>query len=445
MKLTDAGRAAKAWRAWSAVLLALLLTACADLALTPPHNEDVDAAALARMSVAGDRMIIVAVANPTESVPVLAGTTAGGYDGAPGYTAYGSARATVAALEKDYYLREVTAWPIVALRVHCAVLEIEGTQSRDEVLAKLAKDRRVRLAQPLQSFRTSGTALTYDPNFESLQRGLQQIDAPAAQRISRGDDVRVAVIDTGLDTAHPDLAGRIIMTRDFVEQDKTRFNRDVHGTAVAGVIAANPNNGRGVMGVAPRAKLLAFKACWQAPAAAGEPDAGPSICNSLTLAKALVAAIDAHAQVINLSLTGPPDPLLAQLVDYTLQHGAIVVGAVPPNGDLHAFPVGIAHVIAADLPGSKVADAVLRAPGRDVLTLKPGGHYDFLSGSSFSAAYISGITALLLARDPHLDASGVYAALKVSMSGGGASQTVNACTALAAVAAGACTTTTMAQ
>ena len=433
-------RMGKATRLCCALLLAVLLPACANIGLTLPSNEDLEAAVLVRVNEAGDRMVVIAVANPSESVPVLPGTTAGGYAGAPGYMAYGSARATVAALEKDYHLHQVTAWPIVALKVQCAVLEIDGAEPRDQVLATIAKDRRVQLVQPLQTFRTLGVALAYDPNYESLQRGLQEIDAPAAQRISRGDDVRVAVIDTGLDTRHPDLAGRVVMTRDFVERDKTAFNRDIHGTAVAGIIAANQNNGHGVMGVAPGAKILAFKACWQTPTADGAPDLNASACNTLTLAKALVASIEAHAQVINLSLSGPPDPLLARLVDYALQRGTIVVGAVPPSGDLHAFPVGVANVIAADLPGSKVTDAVLRAPGRDVLTLKPGGHYDFFSGSSFSAAYVSGISALLIAREPRLGATGVYAALKSSISGTDGEQTVNACVALYSIAAGACTT-----
>jgi subtilisin family serine protease len=88
---------------------------------------------------------------------------------------------------------------------------------------------------------------------------------------------------------------------------------------------------------------------------------------------------------------------------------------------------------------------VIYAPGRDVLTLTPGGHYDFLSGSSFSAAYVSGIAALLLAVNPSLDATQVYAALKASAADGGAKQTVNACNALSAVAAGACTTINVAR
>jgi len=424
-----------------------LLVACTDASLVPQSNLRIDPAALEQMNKNSDRMIIVAVANPGESVPMLAGTTAGGYDGAPGYVAYGSARATVAAIARDYRLREVMAWPIVQLQVHCTVLEVTGDRTREEVLAKLGHDRRVKLAQPLQLFRTLGVPDEPVPQggYLSLEHGLQDIDALAAQRVSQGQGVRVAIIDTGVDTSHPDLAGRIALKRDFVEQNISLFNRDVHGTAVAGVIAANPASGRGIIGVAPRAKIFALKACWQMPATGAGPSSGPAICNSLTLAEALGVAVESHAQVINLSLSGPPDPLLTQLVEYCLRHGVIVVGAVPPNGDLHAFPVGIAQVIAADMPGSAAAGAVVYAPGRDVLTLTPGGHYDFLSGSSFSAAYVSGITALLLAVNPDLDAAKVYAALKGSVADSSTKQMVNACNALAVVASGACATYNVAR
>ncbi|TKC92285.1 serine protease [Trinickia terrae] len=428
-----------------ACLLLPLVAACAGSGLIPPSNIEIDPAALEQMKDHGDRMIVVTVANPSESVPVLAGTTVGGYGGAPGYAAYGGARATVAALASDYRLREVTAWPIVELKVHCAVFEVTGLETRDAVLQKLAHDSRVQIAQPLQSFHTlsslsgppagSLTAPGYDGNYVSLQHGLRDIDALAAHRVSQGDGVRVAVIDTGVDVGHPDLAGRVVLARDFVEEDKSRFNRDRHGTAVAGVIAANPSNGRGIVGVAPGAQILALKACWQGPGGNG------SFCNSLTLAQALVVAIEAHAQVINLSLAGPPDPLLAQLVTFSLDHGATVVGAVPPNGDLRAFPVGVPRVIAADVAGTGArAASVIQAPGRDVLTLTPGGRYDFQSGSSFSTAYVSGIVALLLAVDPQLDAGKVYAALKAGIGEGAASgtRTVNACGALDAISQHAC-------
>ena len=97
-------------------------------------------------------MVVLAVANPPESLMLRAGSTAGGYGAEGGYAAGGSAQAEVAALARRYGLREVSAWPIPVLKVHCSMLEIVGDASRDKMLAQLAADPRVRLAQPLQTF-----------------------------------------------------------------------------------------------------------------------------------------------------------------------------------------------------------------------------------------------------------------------------------------------------
>ena len=115
-----------------------------------------------------------------------------------------------------------------------------------------------------------------------------------------------------------------------------------------------------------------------------------------------------------------------------------MIGAVPPSRDLHAFPVGIAHVIAADYPAAATMAHVVRAPGRNVLSLTPGGHYDFFTGTSFSTAFISGVAALLLSVDPRLDADRIYAVLKSSAHGDAEHGTVDACDALSAVSGITC-------
>lgn len=143
LNVPDAGKAAKLRQACYAVLLSLLLAACARLTLVPPQNERT-AAAVKRMAVAGDRMVVVGIA-------AGAGRT-------PGDFLDPQTKATVVALERDYRLREVFEWPILSLQLHCVVLEIEGSQSRDALLRKLAADRRVRLAQPLVRFSTPDAA-----------------------------------------------------------------------------------------------------------------------------------------------------------------------------------------------------------------------------------------------------------------------------------------------
>jgi hypothetical protein len=390
-----------------------------------------------QMKAHPERMIVLAVANPPESLMLRAGTTAGGYGAASGYSPGGSARATVVALAKQYGLREVSAWPIPSLKVHCAMLEIVGATPREEVLAKLSIDPRVRLVQPLQTFDLLGEQQD-KRGYTDLQQGFLEIGAAAAQNVARGDAVRIAVVDTGIDTTHPDLRGRIATTRNFVDEDWAQFNRDRHGTGVAGVIAADQDGGSnnevtGIEGVAPRAKLIAIKACWQS-----DDRSGPSVCNSFTLAEAIQAALEAHAQIINLSLGGPADPLLTELIELSVKKGVIVVGAVLPNGDLTAFPVGVRGVIAVESASATSVAAtspsaqVLYAPGRDILTLTPGGHYDFASGSSFAAAHVTGTIALLLELQPQLDARTIEVLLdQTSAPTLRHARVINACRAIA--------------
>jgi len=133
---------------------------------------------------------------------------------------------------------------------------------------------------------------------------------------------------------------------------------------------------------------MALRACWEA---AG----GLAACNSFTLAKALQFALSNDAQVINLSLTGPEDKLLSLLLNAAQSQGVAVVGAFDPTMADGGFPAshpGVIAVAANDAPGS--ANTV-RAPGRDVPSTLPGARWGFVTGSSFAAAHVSGVVALM--------------------------------------------------
>jgi len=133
--------------------------------------------------------------------------------------------------------------------------------------------------------------------------------------------VRIALIDTGVDTRHPDLRGRIARVKSFVDS-KPRSSRSFrHGTAMAGLIAAVANNRVGIVGIAPLAQVEVFEACWQL-----KPDTDEAACNTFTLAQALVAALDAGVALVNLSIGGPADPLLSALVEAGLKRGVIFIG-----------------------------------------------------------------------------------------------------------------------
>lgn len=379
-----------------------------------------------------DRFIIVAVENAPAAYVAHAGATPRGYDTVVDYGATAEARKAMRAVEREYGLREVNAWPIAPLRIHCAVLQIPSGADRNTLLARLSKDRRVKLTQPLQTFatRTEG----YNDPYVGLQRGFQQMDVADAHPWSRGDGVKVAIIDTGVDIQHPDLRGSIASAVNFVDADDAQFQRDRHGTEMAGVIAAVANNREGIVGVAPNARLLIFKACWQA-----RSDADAARCNSFTLARALTAAFAAHAQIVNLSLAGPDDPLLGDLIREGQHRGVVFVGAAAadPNGQPSLMhQAGVIEVASSD--GHFGTDTVLYAPGREILTLLPGGHYDFASGASIATAQVSGVIALMLAKNPALTAASAYRLLRDTSStlkaadgaGAGAGMGIDACAAV---------------
>jgi subtilisin family serine protease len=384
--------------------------------------------------VAPDRYVVVTIANPQTSRPGAVGGTAHGYGPSGGYRVSAAAAAVAKDLGQRYSLTAVAEWPIEALQMHCIVFKIASGTPREAVLRILRADRRVLIAQELNEFTPSTTALANDP-YAKLQENVRALDVLDAHRFSKGQGVRVAVIDTGIDTEHPDLAGRFDVVRNYVDDDLAGLRKDRHGTQVAGLIAAAANNGIGIVGVAPEVRLIALKACWQDSAAiAGR-------CNSFTLAQALVGALTARAQVINLSLVGPSDPLLNALVGKAKSAGVIIVGAAPKDAAPNAFPSSLDGVLGVVESEDDGQSRFLRAPGRDIVTLVPQGHYDFASGSSLATAQVSGVVALLLQKNKRLRTDELLAILIKStdqrQTARGLVTSVNACAALSQLVAGA--------
>ena len=393
------------------IVLVAMMTALSACVHSRPTASPVDhaspshASAISVSSMDSQRDIVLAVANPLEPIATHAGTNLLGYASSGHYGAGQRAASTLAELEQRYGLRELTSWPIKALGLYCAVLEPPPGTTRDALLKTLATDDRVQLAQPLQDYAVYAeqqpqTPRHYNDPYVNLQSGFVDTDAAIAHNLSQGDRVHIAVIDTGVDTMHPDLQENIHDMRNLVDDDVPAFNHDRHGTEVAGVIAAIGDNHQGIVGIAPKATLNIYKACWYPP----DSKSGAR-CNSFTLAKALAAVMDADARIVNLSLGGPADPLLNKLLAELLRQGRIVVAALPPDGSIDGFPdnaLGVIVVRASD--ASTAPPNVLSAPGNDILTTQPSGGYDFASGSSMAAAHVTGIAALLLSLAPRLDA-----------------------------------------
>jgi len=382
-------------------------------------------------SMDSHRDIVLAVANPIDPPPTHAGSSLIGYAPSGNYGAGQRAASTLAALQRNYRWRQLVGWPIKSLDLYCIVLEPPSGISRDTLLTALGRDRRVQLAEPLRNFSVySGQQDTrkYNDPYVDLQRGFVETAAARAQTATQGAGVEVAIVDTGADAAHPDLKGQIRDVHNLVDDDASAFDRDHHGTEVAGIIGAIADNHIGIVGMAPKATLSVYKACWYPP----DSDAGAH-CNSFTLAKALAAVMDTNARIVNLSLGGPADPLLSRLMQRVLEHH-VVIAALPPDGHLDGFPADVPGVIVVNSSGSAMdPPGVLNAPGNDILTTQPDGGYDFTSGSSMAAAQVSGIAALLTSLDPALDGRAIHDLLtRTSTVAGGVLQ-VNAAAAVAAL------------
>ena len=355
------------------------------------------------------------------------GSYGGGYVNDGGQAAR---RRVAADIAQAHGLRLRESWPMPAIGVDCFLMEDPGSAPLATVLAALAQDARVVWAQPLADYH--GLA-SNDPLYP-VQPAAQDWRLAELHRVSVGRNVTVAVIDSGVDTGHPDLAGQLRLRRNFVEDVPDAFEK--HGTAVAGIIGARANNGIGMAGIAPGAQVIALRACW-------ETGGQGARCNSITLGKAINYALENGARIINLSLAGPPDRLLQALLDAALSRNIIVIGAADPALADGGFPAAYPGVIGVARTGDRhpATAAMLYAPGTDVPTCVPGGRWGMVSGSSYAAAHVAGLAALLAELQPR--ASGpalrrVLEARPVMIAGtGAATGTIDACAAVAR-AAGSC-------
>jgi len=268
------------------------------------------------------------------------------------------------------------------------------------VLARLRADPAVEWAQANHLFGLTGTS---GGDLAAVQYAPQKIRAERAHSLAEGDGILVAVIDSGVDGRHPELAGAL---------DTSSSARTVgaHGTAVAGVIAAQDR----MIGIAPAASIASFDAF----IGAGDSARG----STADIAKGLDRAAAAGARIVNMSFAGPPDELLATMLAAAKAKGVVLVAAAGNGGPkaAPAFPASDPSVIA--VTATDPADAVyaaanagrtvsVAAPGVDILVPAPGGGYQQLSGTSLAAAHVSGVAALILGADPELTPDAVRALL----------------------------------
>jgi len=273
---------------------------------------------------------------------------------------------------------------------------IGGNRAVPATLGRVGLYRGVLAAQPnwLYAF---GQAQSAPPD-PAAQYVVSKLHLVEAHRISNGDDVTVALIDSRVDAAHPALAGVVAEQYDAVGGASRPH---AHGTAMAGAIASRAR----LIGVAPKVRLLAIRAF------AGEGDSGKG--TTFSILKGLDWAASRNARIVNMSFAGPADAMLRDMVGKAHARGIVLIAAVGNSGPKSPplYPaadrevIGVTATDADDklLPqANRGPQVAVAAPGVDILAAAPDGQYQMTSGTSVATAHVSGVAALLLARNPKL-------------------------------------------
>ncbi len=318
-------------------------------------------------------------------------------------------------------------------------LEITGSDDVTSIINELKKDSNVEYAQPdyiLDSFLTPQDnrygeqwGLTNTAQTISGQAGIPGVDINAADAwdITAGtNNVTVAIVDTGVDTSHPELAGSVYVNTkeqpngidddgngyvddisgwDFANNDNSTFDsetQDAHGTHVGGIINAKMNNG-GITGVTPNVRILPLKFI-----------IGDTGYTSDAI-EAIQYAVDAGADIISCSWGG--GEYNQALMDVMASSDALFICAAGNSGrNVDVNPVypacfslpNVISVASIDNKGQFAAfsnygsKVHIAAPGVNILSTLPGNKYGFMSGTSMAAPFVSGVAALIKSNDPSL-------------------------------------------
>ncbi len=298
-----------------------------------------------------------------------------------------------------------------ALRIVALDVAADDT---DKALAELQADPAVAFAERDPLIQTAAPATGWRPNDPLLDSewGLARIGVAEAWDVTRGDSsLIVAVLDTGIDTNHPDLQGQFVGGWDFVGKDSVPQDDNGHGTHVSGLVAAAADNGRGISGVAPGARVMPIKVV-----------TATGIGSHLQIAQGIEYAVHNGARILNLSLGGSePSETLRRAVAYAWDSGALVVAAAGnENSSAPVYPaawpnvigVGATNVDDTRAPFSNFGGYVaISAPGVAILSTTMGGSYEAWPGTSMATPLVSGVAALLWSRYPNLTNAEVRALL----------------------------------
>lgn len=287
---------------------------------------------------------------------------------------------------------ETTTFRLTGRTLHRWRLDGGGTV--EAMIRGMMGERQVAGAQPNYLYAQAEAT----PPPASEQYALDKLHLPEAHKLATGNQVLVAIIDSGVDASHPDLAGAVVRSYAAAGGDATPH---VHGTGMAGALAARQK----VVGAAPRVRLLAISAF--------DPGAHNGEGTTFNIIKGLDWAAQNGARVVNMSFAGPADPRLQDAIARAGRKGIVLIAAAGNAGPKSAplFPAADRNVIAVTATdeddalfsganrGSHIAVA---APGVDILVPAPGGDYQITTGTSVAAAQVSGVVALMMERNPRL-------------------------------------------
>ncbi|WIV17218.1 S8 family peptidase [Paenibacillus polygoni] len=263
-----------------------------------------------------------------------------------------------------------------------------------KILKQYSKSKLIEFAEPNHRYEAFFTP--NDPFFPGYQYGPQRVEAPAAWNITQSSaNIRIAIVDTGVQSDHPELAGKLLPGYDYVDWDPNTSDGNGHGTHVAGIAAAATNNGVGIAGMAPFASIIPIRSL---------DNNGNGLLSSV--ANGIVFAANNGAHVVNLSLGSlANDSFLQAAVQYAWDRGAVVIASAGnSNSTIPVYPASLPGVVSVASTNSSDVKSTfsnygtwvdVAAPGEQILSTYTGTSYAYLSGTSMAAPHVSGLAALL--------------------------------------------------
>jgi len=315
-------------------------------------------------------------------------------------------------------------------KFNAEVVTLSDNMSVETALEYYSHQPEVEFAEP--NYIRKMFVIPNDTSYNS-QWGVKKIDCPSAWEITKASwSVKVAIIDTGINYLHPDLAGSVdtSLGYDFVNDDSDAMDDNGHGTHVAGIISAMTNNNRGVAGVSWGARLIPIKALDNEGSGA-----------SIAISSCVPYAVDAGAKVINMSLGGEMLSNLERIaIDYAYNNGVICIAAAgnfaddgDPTNDFVMFPAALPHAIAVGASDSENqragfsnygSELDIMAPGVEIYSTvpptNPGGlgndsmdiwhsdGYEYSDGTSMASPFVAGVVALIFSYEPNATFASVY-------------------------------------